>query len=106
MVVGADQREKLDRLDCCVSRPRVAVERLTLTAQGQVRYRLKTPCCDRTTHILLDPVDFIAWLAALVPPPRMHLTRFHGVFAPHAALRAAATLAGRGPRAPLPGMLF
>jgi hypothetical protein len=30
-------------------------------------------------------------LAALVPPPRMHLTRFHGVFAPHSRLRAAVT---------------
>ena len=26
----------------------------------------------------------------------MHLTRYHGVFAPHAALRAAITPAGRG----------
>ena len=31
-----------------------------------------------------------------VPPPRVHLTRFHGVFAAHAALRAAITPAGRG----------
>ena len=35
-------------------------------------------------------------LAALVPPPRMHLTRFHGVFAPHNKLRAAVTPAHRG----------
>ena len=28
-------------------------------------------------------------LAALVPRPRLHLIRFHGVLAPHAALRAA-----------------
>jgi hypothetical protein len=35
-------------------------------------------------------------LAALVPPPRVHLTRFHGVFAAHAALRSAITPAGRG----------
>ena len=41
----------------------------------------------------------MARLAALVPPPRAHLTRFHGVFAPHAALRAAVTPAGRGPGA-------
>jgi hypothetical protein len=34
-------------------------------------------------------------LAALVPPPRMHLTRFHGVFAAHSRLRAAITPAGR-----------
>jgi hypothetical protein len=38
-----------------------------------------------------------ARLAAAVPPPRKHLTRYHGVFAPHAALRAAVTPAGRGP---------
>jgi len=35
-------------------------------------------------------------LAALVPPPRVHLTRFHGVFAAHAALIAAITPGGRG----------
>ena len=74
----------------------MALERLALTPQGRVRYRLKTPYRDGTTHILLEPLDFIARLAALVPPPRAHLTRYHGVFAPHAALRAAITPAGRG----------
>ena len=29
-----------------------------------------------------EPLDFIARLAALVPKPRVNLTRFHGVFAP------------------------
>jgi len=97
--VEADQREKLERLARYVSRPPVSVERLALTAQGQVRYRLKTPYRDGTTHIVLEPLDFIARLAALVPPPRVHLTRYRGVFAPHAALRAAVTPAGRGPGA-------
>jgi hypothetical protein len=41
-------------------------------------------------------MDFLARLAALVPPPRMHLTRYHGVFAPRHALRDAITLARRG----------
>jgi hypothetical protein len=45
---------------------------------------------------MLDPVEFLARLAALVPPPRAHLTRFHGVFAPNATLRAQVTAAGRG----------
>jgi ribosomal protein S27E len=93
--VEADQRAKLERLSRYVSRPPVSVERLDLTAQGQVRYRLKTPYRDGTTHIVLEPLDFIARLAALVPPPRAHLTRFHGVFAAHAALRAAITPAER-----------
>jgi hypothetical protein len=97
--VEADQRAQLEGLARYVSRPPVSVERLALTAQRQVRYRLKTPYRDGTTHIVLEPVDFIARLAALVPPPRKHLTRFHGVFAAHAALRAAVTPAGRGPGA-------
>ena len=32
--------------------------------------------------LVIHPVDFIAKLAALVPKPRVNLTRFHGVFAP------------------------
>ncbi len=28
------------------------------------------------------------WRAQLVPKPRVHLTRYHGVFAPHSARRA------------------
>jgi hypothetical protein len=48
---------------------------------------------------VLEPVAFIARLAALVPPPRVHLTRYHGVFAANAALRAAITPAGRGSKA-------
>jgi len=67
--VEAEQRDKLERLARYVSRPAVADERLDLTAQGQVRYRLKTPYRDGTTHIVLEPLDFIARLAALVPPP-------------------------------------
>jgi hypothetical protein len=52
-----------------VSRLPVASERLTLTASGQVRYALRTPYRDGTTHIVLESVDFIAWLAALPLPP-------------------------------------
>jgi hypothetical protein len=90
------QRQKLERLCRYVSRPPVAVDRMALTASGQVRYTLKTPYRDGTTHSVLEPLDLMARLAALVPPPRMHLTRYHGVFAPHSKLRAAVTPAGRG----------
>jgi len=90
------QREKLERLCRYVSRPPIAADRLALTSSGQVRYALKTPYRDGTTHIVLEPLDLMARLAALVPPPRMHLTRFHGVFAPHSKLRAAVTPAHRG----------
>ena len=94
--IQTGQRAKLERLCRYVSRPPLAVERLALTASGQVRYLLKTPYRDGTTHIVLEPQDLMARLAALVPPPRMHLTRYHGVFAPHSSLRAAITPAQRG----------
>jgi hypothetical protein len=61
-----------------------------------VRYSLKTAYRDGATHSVLEPLDLTARLRALEPPPRMHLTRFHGVFAPHSRLRAAVTPAQRG----------
>jgi hypothetical protein len=38
----------------------------------------------------------ISRLVALVPKPRVNLTRFHGVFAPHSRYRALVTPAKRG----------
>ena len=49
--------------------------------------QLKTPYRDGTTHLVMSPLEFLHRLAALVPRPRLHLIRFHGVLAPHAALR-------------------
>ena len=40
----------------------------------------------------------MARLAALVPTPRVNLTRYHGVFAPNHRLREQVTLAKRGRR--------
>ena len=39
---------------------------MALTDSGQVRYSLKTPYRDGTTHIVLEPLDLMARLAALV----------------------------------------
>jgi hypothetical protein len=36
-----------------------------------------TPYNDGTTHVIFEPLDFIAKLAALAPKPRVNLTRFH-----------------------------
>jgi hypothetical protein len=71
---------------------------LSVSPQGRVRCQLKTPWKNGTTHVEFEPVDFIAKLAGLVPPPRAHLTRSHGIFAPNARLRAQLTPAGRGRR--------
>jgi len=91
----ASQRDKVERLARYVSRPPVATERLSLTQGGNVRYALKTPYRDGTTYVIFEPEDFIARLVALVPKPRAHLTRYHGVFAP--ASRRAATGHGSCP---------
>jgi len=41
-------------------------------------------------------VDFIARLAALVPKPRVNLTRYHGILAPNHRWRGEVTPAKRG----------
>jgi hypothetical protein len=97
----ADQRQKLERLCRYISRPAISEKRLSVTPNGNVRYQLKTPYRDGTTHVIFEPLDFIARLAALVPKPRVNLTRFHGVFArgghpPNSKYRARVTPARRG----------
>lgn len=94
----AHESHKLEKLCRYITRPAISEKRLSISPQGRVRYQLKTPWRNGTTHVEWDAVDFIAKLAALVPPPRAHLTRFHGVFAPNAALRAQLTPSGRGKR--------
>ena len=74
----------------------IAEKRLSMTSTGKVRYELKTPFRNGTTHVIFEPLDFMARLAALVPKPRVNLTRFHGVFAPNSKHRALITPAGRG----------
>ena len=49
---------------------------------------LKSAFKDGTTHIVMAPLEFMQRLAALVPRPRLHLIRFHGVLAPNAKLRS------------------
>ena len=96
VAAGADERDKLERLCCYISRPAVAKKRLSLTSNGQIRYRLKTPYRDGTTYVIFEPLDFIARLAALIPKPRVNLTRFHGVFASNSKHRGLITPSMRG----------
>ena len=75
---------------------------MRLTYSVPPSYELKTPYKNGTTHVVFEPLDFIARLAALVPKPRFHLTRFHGVFAPNSKHRAAVT--GEGKEKQLPSI--
>ena len=85
---GADDRQALEQLCRYITRPALANERVQTNAAGQVVLKLKTPWRDGTTHLVMSPLEFMQRLAALVPRTRLHLTRFHGVLAPNAKLRA------------------
>ena len=85
---GPHQRHTLERLCRYITRPALGHKRLSRTSAGQVVLQLKTPYRDGTTHVAMTPLEFLQRLAALVPRPRLHLIRFHGVLAPNAALRA------------------
>ena len=81
------QKKKLERLCRYITRSAISEKRLSLASNGNVVYQLKTPYDDGTTHVVLSPMEFMGRLAALVPKPRMNLTRFHGVFSPNSKLR-------------------
>ena len=85
---AADDRQALEQLCRYITRPALANERVQTNAAGQVVLKLKTPWRDGTTHLIMSPLEFMQRLAALVPRPRLHLIRFHGVLAPNAKLRA------------------
>ena len=89
---GAHQRKELERLCRYITRPAIANERLKRDGSGDVVLQLKSAWRDGTTHIKMSPLGFMQRLAALVPRPRLHLIRFHGVLAPNAGLRAAIVL--------------
>ncbi|HEY6353454.1 MAG TPA: transposase, partial [Burkholderiaceae bacterium] len=86
--VEAHDRKRLEQLCRYITRPALSDERVQLNAAGQVELKLKTPWRDGTTHLVMSPLEFMQRLAALVPRPRLHLIRFHGVLAPNARLRA------------------
>ena len=79
---------RLERLCRYCGRPPVATGRLSLLPDGRLLYRLKHRWRDGTTHVIFEPLELIERLAALVPPPRFNVVRYHGVLAPSAAWRA------------------
>ena len=85
---AAEDRQGIEQLCRYITRPAISNERLAINREGNVVLKLKTPWRNGTTHILLTPMEFMQQLAALVPRPRLHLIRFHGVLASNAKLRS------------------
>ena len=59
---------------------------------------------DGTHAFLFEPLDLVARLCAMVPPPRVHMIRFHGVLAPHACARAEVVPRRADVAAPVPSL--
>ncbi len=89
VAVAARDRPRLERLVHYCARPPLAIERLEPLADGRLLYRFKRPWRDGTTHIVLAPLELLEKLAALVPRPKSHLVRYHGILAPAAKWRAS-----------------
>lgn len=91
-------RERVERLCHAMSReaksherrlgrPPIAQDRLTELDDGRLRYTMKKPWSDGTVALVFEPLDLIARLCALIPPPGFHTVRYHGVLSSHASLR-------------------
>jgi Putative transposase/Transposase zinc-binding domain len=93
--VAAQDREGRERLFRYCARPPLSLERLSVLADGRVAYRIKNPR-GQQTHRVMSPLQFLARLCALIPPPRHPLVRFYGVFAPHSSWRRHVVALARG----------
>jgi hypothetical protein len=87
VAVPVNDRRRLERLCRYVARPPLAQGRLEAMADGRLAYRLKTRWRDGTTHVVMERHELLERLAPLIPTPRAHQVRYHGVLAPCASGR-------------------
>jgi len=97
VLIEAHDRAALERLLRYCARPPFAMDRLRKEG-AELVYRCakqhSEPGSDKrgakVDELHLTPLELIARIAALVPPPRTHRHRYFGVLAPNSPLRAAA----------------
>ena len=77
-------RERLMRYG---ARPPLALDRLKRLPGELIGYRIKKLRDGRAKHRVMTPLEFLARLAAIVPPPRYPLLRYHGVLGPRSSWR-------------------
>jgi hypothetical protein len=94
VAVPARDRRRLERLCRYVARPPLANERLDELPDGRLALRLKTRWRDGTSHLLMERSELIERLVPLIPPPRAHQVRYHGILAPCASWRDQVVPAG------------
>lgn len=95
VTLRAGDKKALRRIIRYGARQALAEDRLSLTDDGLVRYDLKRPWGPKKrTHLTFEPKEFLHRLAALIPAPYLHLTRYSGIFAPNAHRRWELSAAG------------
>jgi hypothetical protein len=87
LTITADDDLGRERLCRYGLRPPFSLSRFRVLRDGRISYRVKKSARRTSRCRIMTPVECIARLCALVPPPRYPLTRFHGVLAPRAKLR-------------------
>ena len=76
--IDGRDRKRIERLCRYLARRLIATARLTEVGDD-LRYELKKVWRDDTRFVALDPYELLARICAMVPPPRFHMVRFHGV---------------------------
>lgn len=89
--IEAEDRPGLERLLRYCARPVFALERLRQINPEHLVYESLKPGPGGSVSLLLTPLELIARLASLIPPPRRHRHRYYGVLAPNAPLRTVVT---------------
>jgi hypothetical protein len=84
----ANERERLEILVRYLARPPIADHRLSELPDGRLALRFKQAWRDGTTHVVYTPHELIEKLIPLIPRPRAHVVRYHGILGPAAADRA------------------
>ena len=64
----------------------IAQDRLLELEDGRFYYRFKRVWKSGAKGIFFEGPDLLERLAALIPPPRKHQLRYHGVYAPNSRL--------------------
>jgi hypothetical protein len=80
----ANERARLEILVKYLARPPIANDRLSELPDGRLALQFKQSWRDGTTHAVFAPHELIEKLVPLIPHPRAHLIRYHGILGPAA----------------------
>ena len=87
MRLHENDRDGIERLCRYGARGPLTLGKLSRDGDDVYRYRMKRSVGGRD-ELVMTGKALVKKLAVLVPPPRVHLVRFHGVFAPNAKHRS------------------